>query len=378
MGFEAGMIERIIMIVYLGVPAPMTQSSLPTDNRLVDLQQWLMRELGLASGELSVASADASFRRYFRWQDQAGGVSRIVMDAPPEHESLEAYLDIARLLRSIDVHVPEIFAVDQGRGYVLLEDLGTTPYLAALREPGRAPALYASAQLALSRMQQHLAIESLSLPLYDAATLQREMDLMPEWFCARHLGLKLTPADEECLQSAMSLLIQMALEQPRVFVHRDYHSRNLMVLARGGPGVIDFQDAVIGPIAYDLVSLFKDCYISWPRADVEHWVRDYRSHLLACGRRDLAGSAQEFLCWFDFMGVQRHLKVLGIFARLHWRDGKSGYLADLPLTLEYLLDTCARYASLQSLARWLSKRVVPLLSQANACALGAPTTMSTR
>jgi aminoglycoside/choline kinase family phosphotransferase len=364
--------EVIIMIVYRDVSAPMNPSTLPSDDRVLQLRQWLAQDLGLLTGELTVASADASFRRYFRWQDSEAGMSRIVMDAPPEHESLESYLEITELLREVGVHAPEVFAVDRERGYVLLEDLGITPYLTALREPGRAPALYAGAQLALSRMQQRLPAEGLSLPVYDTSVLQREMDLMPEWFCRRHLGLELTQEDEEFLVSMMSLLIKTALEQPQVFVHRDYHSRNLLVLSQDGPGVIDYQDAVVGPVTYDLVSLFKDCYIRWPRADIEHWLRDYRAHLLACGRHDLVTTEREFLYWFDFMGVQRHLKVLGIFARLHWRDGKSGYLADLPLTLDYLLDTSARHIALQPLARWLSSRISPLLNAANARALGTP------
>ena len=312
-----------------------------------------------------MASADASFRRYFRWRP-AQGVSLIVMDAPPEHEALDAYLQVTELLRSAGVHAPQLHEVDSEQGFILLEDLGSTPYLTALREPGRAPAMYAAAQLALSQMQLQLPAGTLSLPAYDAAMLRREMELMPHWFCDRHLGLELSDEDRDFLALTMGQLVEVALEQPKVFVHRDYHSRNLMLLPQDGPGVIDYQDAVTGPVTYDLVSLFKDCYIRWPRESVERWVRDYHLLLRARGRDDLAGSATEFLRWFDFMGVQRHLKVLGIFARLHWRDGKSGYLADLPLTLDYLLETCSRYVALQPLAGWLDERVAPQLAAANA------------
>jgi hypothetical protein len=349
----------------------MSPTSFSTDIRLQQLHRWLASDLQLGEGELSVASADASFRRYFRWRERDGAVTRIVMDAPPEHESLEAFLAITSLLRGVGVHAPQLFEVDQAQGFVFMEDLGVTPYLAALRSPGRAPALYAAAQLALSHMQQRLAITELELPSYDESLLRREMELMPEWFCGRHLGLELSTEDQGLLGSTMSLLIATALEQPQVFVHRDYHSRNLMVLSQDGPGVIDYQDAVVGPVTYDLVSLFKDCYIRWPRESVEHWLRDYRLRLRGCGRADLCGSDQQFIRWFDFMGVQRHLKVLGIFARLHWRDGKSGYLGDLPLTLDYLLETCARYTELHPLLHWLEARVEPQLAAANARALQA-------
>lgn len=348
----------------------MSPIPLPTDDRLDRLRRWLHEGLGLRQGQLSVASADASFRRYFRWCPTAGD-SLIVMDAPPEHESLDAYLQVTELLRGAGVHAPQLHEVDIEQGFILLEDLGSTPYLSVLREPGRAPALYAAAQLALARMQLRLPVSTLTLPAYDAPLLQREMELMPQWFCQQHLGLKLTTEEREFLTLTFTQLIESALEQPKVFVHRDYHSRNLMLLPQQGPGVIDYQDAVTGPVTYDLVSLLKDCYIRWPRESVERWVRDYHRLLRAQGRADLAGSSADFLCWFDFMGVQRHLKVLGIFARLHWRDGKSGYLADLPLTLEYLQETCARYAALQPLAKWLDSRIAPQLTAANAAALSA-------
>jgi aminoglycoside/choline kinase family phosphotransferase len=194
------------------------------------------------------------------------------------------------------------------------------------------------------------------------------MALMPEWFCGRHLGLQLSAVEQTRLADAFEFLIGAALAQPQVLVHRDYHSRNLMVTRERSPGVIDFQDAVRGPMGYDLVSLLKDCYIEWPRARVESWALQFRETLL---RRGLEGGrdAREFLRWFDLIGVQRHLKVLGIFARLWYRDGKLGYLKDLPLTLRYVTEACARYPELHDLAGFLDKRVVPQLPPANARAL---------
>lgn len=337
-----------------------------SDPRLELLSQWVVQELGQPGIDISVASADASFRRYFRARS-ADGRSLIVMDAPPEHEDIGPYLKVAALLQSAGVHVPAIHAVDRARGFVLLEDLGSTPYLAELRKPGRAPALYSAALSTLVRIQVDGQEVARQLAPYDAAALRRELALMPEWFCERHLQLKLDDAERQLLEETFLWLVEVALEQPVVFVHRDYHSRNLMVLPEGGPGVIDFQDALAGPVGYDLASILKDCYIAWPRAAVESWVREHRERLLARGARTLAGSSErEFLRGFDLIGVQRHIKVLGIFARLWWRDGKIAYLDDLPLTLDYLRDTTARHAELRPFALWLERRIVPELAAANA------------
>ncbi|NBU24777.1 MAG: aminoglycoside phosphotransferase [Gammaproteobacteria bacterium] len=335
------------------------------DLRLQTLERWLGEDLGLRPERVSVASADASFRRYFR-AHLPGGATRIVMDAPPEHEDIGPYLRVAGLLQRIGVHVPAVHAVDAARGFVLLEDLGSTPYLGALREPGRADALYADALEALCLIQSRGAEAAATLAPYDAAVLQREMALMPEWFAARHLGLELSAADRGLIDEACARLAAAVLEQPVVFVHRDYHSRNLMALPQGGPGIIDFQDALAGPVAYDPVSLLKDCYIRWPRAQVESWLRGYRGRLRAAGAASLCGASErEFLRWFDLAGAQRHLKVLGIFARLWWRDGKPGYLDDLPLTLDYLLDACARLPELAELGAWLAREAAPRLAAAN-------------
>lgn len=342
------------------------------DIRYELLSRWVMTELGHDAVDIGVASADASFRRYFRARLRDGG-SFVIMDAPPDKEDIGPYLKVADLLHSAGVHVPLVHAVDRARGFVLLEDLGSSPFLPQLREPGRAEPLYSAALAALERIQVDGREAARELAPYDAAALRREVDLMPEWFCGRHLQLQLDAAERELLESTFAFLIEEALAQPKVFVHRDYHSRNLMVLPGDEPGVIDFQDALAGPVGYDLVSLLKDCYIAWPRADVEHWVRSYRTRLLRREATELCGASErEFLRWFDLIGVQRHIKVLGIFARLWWRDGKMGYLDDLPLTLDYVRDTAARYLPLRDFGLWLERRVVPELAAANARAKQCP------
>lgn len=361
------MVAAIIMAHYF-VPRDFMTA---TDPRLQSLTRWVTEDLGHRPDRVSVASADASFRRYFRIH-LPSGETLIVMDAPPEHEDIRPYLRVSRLLAGLGLHAPAVLAVDEPRGFMLLEDLGSEPYLAALKDRSRADALYGEALAALATLQVRGGAAAVALPPYDAATLQREMDLMPEWFAGRHLGLELTAEDHGLFAEACAVLREVALAQPVVFVHRDYHSRNLMVLPAAGPGIIDFQDALAGPIGYDLVSLLKDCYISWPRAQVEAWLRAHRDALRAAGAVQLVGdSEREFLRWFDFIGVQRHLKVLGIFARLCWRDGKTGYLDDLPLTLEYTLDACARHPELSALGAWLRRRAAPSLAAANARARAA-------
>ena len=337
-----------------------------TDARLELLSRWIAQDLGYAVDAIEVASADASFRRYFRARLRDGH-SLVVMDAPPDREDIGPYLKVAELLQAAGVHVPAVHAVDRPRGFVLLEDLGSTPFLGELRRPGRAEALYGAALQALERIQVDGREAARELPPYDAAALRRELELMPEWFCGRHLQIELTASERALLERSFAWLIDEALAQPVVFVHRDFHSRNLMVLAGDRAGVIDFQDALAGPVGYDPVSLLKDCYIRWPRATVESWLRGYREQLLRRGASALCGTSErEYLRWFDLIGVQRHIKVLGIFARLWWRDGKAGYLDDLPLTLDYVRDTCARHLPLREFGLWLEQRIVPELAAANA------------
>ena len=334
-----------------------------TDARLALIHDWLTRELRLPVERIEPASSDASFRRYLR--AFAGAGTYVVMDAPPDKEDVRPYLQVSQMLEAIGAHVPHVYAADAPRGLLLLEDLGTTLYLQRLESGGDSERLYADALDALAAIQVRGRAASAQLAAYGRSELAREMALMPEWFLGRHLSLTLSSAETQLLESSCEFLIRAALAQPTVFVHRDYHARNLMVVAARNPGIVDFQDALRGPVGYDLVSLLKDCYIAWPRERVVDWVRDFRARLLALGG-EAGASDEEFLRWFDLIGVQRHIKVLGIFCRLWYRDGKSGYLSDLPRTLDYVRDACARYPELAGLARFVEERVVAQLPLANA------------
>jgi aminoglycoside/choline kinase family phosphotransferase len=347
------------------------------DPRLTLMRTWLTRDLGWRVGQISVASADASFRRYFRISrgdvDAAGWAPRadtlIVMDAPPGKEDIAPYLKVSSLLEQAGAHVPHVHASDARRGFVVMEDLGNTQYLSLLRTGRGVDKLYGDALATLANIQVRGLRAASQLAPYDREPLERELNLMPEWFLAKHLGLELTPEERALLTVTFEFLMNEAMLQPQVFVHRDYHSRNLMVLPqssmnKSGPGVIDFQDALRGPIGYDLVSLLKDCYISWSRERVERWVKGYRRVLANLGA-NVGDSEYQFVRWFDLIGVQRHVKVLGIFCRLWHRDGKLGYLADLPLTFEYVIDACRRYPELVEFGRWLESRIAPLLPVAN-------------
>ena len=315
-------------------------------DRLEQLQRWLDSLASNTYSNLQPASSDASFRQYFRVTDQQQGKSFIVMDAPPEKENCKPFIHVTELLRNAGVNAPAVLAVDLKQGFLLLDDLGNRPYLNELNDD-TADALYIDAIDAIIKMQKIDAI----LPLYNAHLLQAEMDLFEQWYVKRHLEMTLNDTQQTVLQNAFSLLIKSAEEQPQVFVHRDYHSRNLMITQENNPGVIDYQDAVIGPISYDLVSLFKDCYIRWPREKVELWLELYLARITPAQLID----RQTLLRWFDLMGVQRHLKVLGIFARLNYRDGKAQYLDDLPLTLQYTLEACTAYPELLPLKQLLDE-----------------------
>ncbi|MFI4885967.1 MAG: aminoglycoside phosphotransferase family protein [Steroidobacterales bacterium] len=332
------------------------------DARLALLQGWLARDLGLRPARIEPASSDASFRRYFRVV--CDDSTLVAMDAPPETEDVRPYLHVTTLLETLGIHVPHVYEADVSRGFVLLEDLGSTHYLARLGAGGDPQRLYGDALQALAEIQLRGAAAAAELPPYDRAPLARELALMPEWFLDRHLAIELTAGEREMMVAAFEFLICEALSQPEVLVHRDYHSRNLMVLPERNPGVLDFQDALRGPIGYDLVSLLKDCYVSWPRSRVLEWVSGYRSLLQSRGGR-AGGSPAQFVRWFDLIGAQRHIKVLGIFARLWYRDGKPGYLRDLPLTLEYVRETCRLYPELAALSEFLERRVAPELPRAN-------------
>jgi aminoglycoside/choline kinase family phosphotransferase len=344
---------------------------LKNDPRVSLIRSWLTRDLEWRVGSISVASADASFRRYFRisrgdvdpaaWAPKADHL--IVMDAPPGKEDIAPYLKVSSLLEQAGAHVPHVHASDIRRGFIVMEDLGNTQYLSVLRTGRGVDRLYGDALATLANIQVRGARAAQQLEPYSRAPLERELNLFPEWFLQKHLGLELTPEERALITVTNEILINEAMIQPQVFVHRDFHSRNLMVLPQGGPGVIDFQDALRGPIGYDLVSLFKDCYISWSRERVERWVKGYRRVLGNLGA-NVGDSEYQFLRWFDLIGVQRHIKVLGIFCRLWYRDGKAGYLADLPLTFDYVRDACTRYPELVEFGRWLEWRIAPLLGPA--------------
>ena len=318
------------------------------------LREWLHEVLPTPPGRIAPASSDASFRRYFRvWYD---GQTRVVMDAPPDKEDCRPFVAIAQAMRGLDLNTPEILAGDLDQGLLLLTDLGSRQYLPELDERS-VPGLYGDALEALTRLQVGGNPASPLLPPYDSALLHREMELFREWFLRQLLGLEWVAEEQHILDQTFALLADNALEQPRVWVHRDYHSRNLMITDPDNPGVLDFQDAVVGAITYDLVSLLRDCYIAWPREQVEFWVLDYRARLRALGMGGL-DDADQFLRWFDLMGVQRHLKATGIFARLHLRDDKPGYLRDIPRTLGYVLEVTSRYAELANLHGLLRARGV--------------------
>ena len=318
--------------------------------RLTTWTQGILHEvLGADLVRLEPASADASFRRYFRAFTDHG--SHIVMDAPPAHEDCRPWLHVARLFRAAGVNTPEILAENLAEGFLLISDLGSTTYLAALTEDN-ADALYRDANAALVKIQ--LASHPGELPPYDAELLMREMRLFPEWYLSRHLCVDLDDAQRQVLEDTFQRILANNLAQPRVYVHRDWHSRNLMRTGTDNPGVIDFQDAVYGPITYDLVSLYKDAYIRWDEERVLDWTVRYWE-VARKARLPVQADFGDFYRDFEWMGVQRHIKVLGIFARLCHRDGKDGYLKDMPLVMDYLRRACQRYNGLGDLLRLLDQ-----------------------
>ncbi|MBI5006532.1 MAG: phosphotransferase [Nitrosomonadales bacterium] len=331
--------------------------------RQEQLTKWLSSLYPDARFTIAPASADASFRRYFR-ATFADGSTKVVMDAPPQHEDCKPFLHIGKLFEEAGTHVPHVYAQDLAQGFLLLSDLGNTTYLQALAAD-TAPGLYGAATDALIKVQ--LASKENELPPYDEPLLRRELNLFPEWYIAKHLGITLSDKQQAKLEEVFKRILANNLAQPCVYVHRDYHSRNLMVtepphlnpLPKGEeanvrsdfqslPGILDFQDAVYGPITYDLASLFKDAYIKWEEDEVMDWLIRYWEKARKAGlpvRADFG----EFYRDYEMMGVQRHIKVLGIFARLYHRDGKDGYLKDMPLVMEYLVRACERYIDLKPL-----------------------------
>jgi aminoglycoside/choline kinase family phosphotransferase len=334
--------------------------------RLAAFEPWLAKQaaaFGLESASLRVASADASFRRYFRVDAQAGPQARsfIIMDAPPSHENCQPFVRMAAVLKAGGVNVPEVLAWDEAQGFLLLSDLGSRTFLAELQAQDFgsraglqvADALYRSALDSLIQLQ--LIDAAAQVPAYDRELLRRELDLFSEWYIARHCGVTLDDEQRQMLEEAFEAILGACEGQPQVLVHRDFHSRNLMVSPSGdAPGVLDFQDAVWGPISYDLVSLLRDAYIEWDEAIQIDWAIRYWERARKAG---LPLDDDFGLFWRDFewMGLQRHLKVLGIFARLHHRDGKDGYLKDMPLVWRYAHHVSSRYSVLRPLSRLLEQ-----------------------
>ncbi|HOZ04600.1 MAG TPA: phosphotransferase [Arenimonas sp.] len=307
-----------------------------TINRETERLLWAQQALDDPQAQLERASADASFRSY--WRSLSAGKTWILMDAPPDKEDIRPWLDIAQRLTKAGLHAPDIRAFDAELGFILMADLGNRLYLPELNDQS-VDGLYDDAMQALLKMQLHIPCDD--LPTYDETRLVAEMELMPEWFLQRHLSYTPTCGEWDIIEPAFRCLINNAKMQAQVFVHRDYHSRNLLILDHNNPGILDFQDAVKGPVTYDLVSLLRDCYIAWPEDRINGWVENYRLQCVNAGLVNV--DAATFKRGFDLMGLQRHLKVLGIFCRLWYRDGKAGYLNDLPLVWQYTRDVGMRY-----------------------------------
>jgi hypothetical protein len=330
-----------------------------TSSREHDLQQFVGANLG-EKIELSVASADASFRSY--WRATTSDKTWIVMDAPPAHEDVQPWLDIGARLRAAGLHAPEVFAVDLPNGFVLMEDLGNRTYLPELKE-GSVDHLYGDALDALLHIQQRVPADG--LPVFDATKTIPEMELLGDWFLRRHLGIDPGCDGWDVIEYALRLIANVADKQPRRFMHRDFHSRNLLIADHNNPAIIDFQGAMLGPIAYDLASLLRDCYIAWPIDRVDAWVENYRERLVGAGI--VSVDRAHFKRWFDLIGLQRHIKVLGLFCRLNYRDGKPAYLNDLSLVVKYVLTICDLYPELADFSAFL-KRCIGLRDVTKAAA----------
>ncbi|WP_372964733.1 aminoglycoside phosphotransferase family protein [Marinobacter sp.] len=332
------------------------------DTRLQLLTDWVRQIPGFDSACAEPVSGDASFRRYFRvWREtpEQPHTPFIIMDAPPEHENCMPFVAIAKHWRQHGIHVPSIISEDLKRGFLLIEDFGDQLMLGALT-PENADTYYRQALDELVRIASQSAPADHPLPQYDAPMLDREMALFPDWLLEKHLGLALSNQERALLETAFGLLKESALTEPEVTVHRDYHSRNLLIMeGQSVPGVIDFQDAVKGPVTYDAVSLLKDCYVRWPEEKVREWLEYYRAISLDAGLH--RADADTFRQWFELMGMQRHLKAAGIFARLAIRDSKTGYLADIPRTISYIRDASARQPAFRHFHEWLCGTVIPAI-----------------
>lgn len=326
-----------------------------SDKRASTILAWLENEIKLDISSFEIASSDASFRRYFRVHHSQG--SYIVMDAPPDKENTELFIKVAALLKNSQMKVPRIYHKNLSQGFLLLEDFGSKCLLDELTADN-VDVLYQQALNELFRLQSNTYAAISNLPDYGKGLLIQELSLFYDWFTQKLIGENMP----KNLQSSINkLLINSALEQPQVCVHRDYHSRNLMVLESKEIGVIDFQDAVIGAITYDVVSLLRDCYIAWPQTRLETWLKAYYQRLLE--NKMLEVSFMRFKRWFDLMGLQRHMKAIGIFSRLHLRDNKSSYLGDIPQTMAYVEQICQCYSELGEFYNWLNAKILPVYQQ---------------
>ncbi len=330
-------------------------SHLSSDSRAGARLAFARAASGDAHAALEAASADASARSYWRIHGKHG--STILMDAPPGSGDLSAWLDVDARLRGAGLNAPEVLAEDRAQGFLLISDLGARSYLAELNDASADP-LYTDAMDALLAMQTR--IDPHGLPPFDEPFVVRELELLPTWFLQKHLGVVVECDEWDIIEVAFRLLVGNAQRQPQVFMHRDYHSRNLMRVPEHNPGIVDFQDAVLGPITYDVASLLRDCYIAWDDARVRDWAESHRQRLLDAGALDPRIDDARWQRWFDLTGLQRHLKVLGIFCRLWYRDGKRGYLADLPRVWQYVRSVASAYPELRDflalLERWVGDR----------------------
>lgn len=323
------------------------------DKRLTELKSWLQTACGFRDVSLYALAGDASYRRYFRLQ--AAAQTFIIMDAPPQKESCDAFVLLARTWRQAGISVPDIVYEDRAKGFLVLSDFGDQTYLSVLHDKN-ADQLYQRAIDELIKIQLCGQAQRIAVPQFDAVFMGLELQRFIDWYIKALHQIELSSADERSLKAVFDHVIEQALAQPQVLVHRDYHSRNLMYLSDNRLGVLDFQDAVWGPITYDLISLLKDCYIRWPRDRVLQWVACFYKQL--CQKALLQDvRLSQFIQWFDYVGVQRHLKVIGIFARLSLRDGKSHYLQDIPLALTYLHEMTTAYPALEGLQQFFRKHV---------------------
>ncbi|MBD3646803.1 MAG: phosphotransferase [Pseudomonadales bacterium] len=331
------------------------------DLRKARLDEWAREALGRHNISLSDdfrlerASDDASFRRYFR--ARSGSQSYIFVDAPPDREDSRPFVDVAERLGRYGLNAPRVYEADLELGFMMLSDLGNELYLSAVQDADQSviDRLYDDAFAGLERMQE-IPVEG--LPPYNETLLREEMNLLPDWFLDRQLAITIDESESQLLEQVFRLMVDNANEQPVVFVHRDYHSRNLMVTERDNPGILDFQDAVAGPLTYDLVSLLRDCYLRFPREQVYDWVESFRNRLVASAQLNPSVSASTFRRWFDLMGLQRHIKVAGIFSRLNIRDGKPRYLSDIPLVVGYMREVSGEYPELMPFAEWIDDRIL--------------------